>query len=132
MPKIKLVAILGGAFILSNIFSRTVFLANTPHINTVFFAQLKDSPRQMIVGTQNFIASLTGNPTNPEVRTLKQFLQLPDTALNTIGSGVYAKEDNLNNIYYIRVSPNSQYDERTIIMNGKTVTIRVPKGSLNQ
>lgn len=132
LQRIKLLAIIGGAFILSSIVSKTVFLAGTPRINTLFFAQLRDTPRQVVVNTQNFIAALQGNPANSETRTLQQFMQLPSTALNQIGTGVYAKEDNINNIIYIRVSPDAQFKEQTITMNGKTVTIRVPKGTFSK
>ncbi len=97
------------ALVMAKTFSGTIFIANSPRINKVFIVSLVTRQK--------------------ETATAKEYQRLPDSALNRITTGVYAKEDKANNAVYIRITDNVEYDERIIEVNGQQMKVRFPKGT---
>lgn len=135
------------SFFLTSILSKTVFYANTPRINKMFIASIINLPNKLINNASNFIASLkpnnSSNQTNTNQARIKQPVnntrsislvqsieQIPITTMTKIGKGVYAKEDKANNVYYLKLTEDTEWDEKEYIVNGEKVTIKFPKGTL--
>lgn len=125
--KIKLALILVFAFVSTHIISKTVFLANSPRINKQFLSALINNSR-------TFFANLGKNTSlsDNQKNALQQIEKLPSTALNQVSSGVYAKEDKKNNVIYIRITKDAEWEERIIVMDGKEIKVRFPKGSFSK
>jgi hypothetical protein len=49
--------------------------------------------------------------------------------LRQLSQGVFAEEDTKNKVIYIKVTSNDPWEERQLIVNGQTVTIRAPIGT---
>jgi hypothetical protein len=131
----KIVFTLVLALILSAVFSNTIFLANTPRINTIFLAKLKNAPGDLLNGTTVFLSSLmrpngTALTSQEKQNIINSFNSLPVSTMKSIGTGVYAKEDKKNNTVYIKVNKDAQWEERILIIDGKQVKVRFPKGNL--
>jgi hypothetical protein len=109
MQKLKIIIIMLFALVIVKTSSGTIFIANSPRINKAFIASLITPQKETI--------------------TVKEYRQLPDSALNRITAGVYAKEDKANNVIYIRVTDDVEYDERIIEVNGQQTRVRFPKGT---
>lgn len=117
------------SLIISGFLTNNVFIANSPTINKSFLTNLKYLPSDLFNNTQRFLASIF-NPIDPQTKKkLDEFNKLPVSALNTIGKGVYAKEDRENNIVYIKVTKDAEWEEKEINFQGKIVKVRFPKGS---
>lgn len=129
--QVKIIGILAVAFILASALSQTVFLANTPRINRPFFAGLVNLPGTIKDNGTNFIASLFTNQLSPseQQKIINTFNSLPATTSKQLAPGVYAKTDSKDNVVYIKVSPGTQYDEKTINYNGQQIQVRFPKGT---
>lgn len=126
---IKILLSLFFAFIIVNNVGKRLFLNNTPKINQSYLLEVRNSLFAFLDDSQRFLASLL-NPRYAVLQNkIKKYNSLPTSAMQSVGTGVYAKEDELNNITYIRITKDSEWEERTIIMDGKQVTIRIPKGS---
>ncbi len=127
--KVKIVLTIAMALILSSGLSNTIFLASTPRINKPSLAKLKNLPGTLVNNSANFLASLF----NPRDKIIKekigQFSTLPVSSMQRIGTGVYAQEDKKDNVVYIRVTKDAQWDERQINFQGKIITVRFPKGT---
>lgn len=125
------------SLLLSGIINKTVFIANSPRINTMALLELKNSPQAIFEKSARFIASLVKTSpiknTDTEVAyktfNFDKFTQLPVNQLKQVTKGVYAKEDKVNNIVYIRVAPDAQWEEKQITVDGKIMIIRFPKGT---
>lgn len=130
---LKLLLIMLGAFVFSSVLSKTIFLASTPRINKVFIAKVINLPGTLMKNTNTFIANL-GKPslTVTQKSKLQEFERLPLTALKPVASGVYAKDDLQNNIVYIKMTSDMQFDEQVMTINGKQVKVRFPKGTFTK
>lgn len=98
------------------ILSKFLFIFPTPRINPMF-----------IVDIRNYLAHLF-LPKNIPASTF--YSQLPINELSTIAPGVYAKKDEKNNTIYIRFTKDAVWEDKVIVSEGKTFTIRYPKGML--
>lgn len=135
--QIKILTILVTSIILSGLVNKAVFIANTPQINMVALLELKNSPLTIFDKSTRFMASFikgnSGKNTDPDAvyKTFKfdTFSQIPINQLNQVTKGVYAKEDKTNNIIYIRVAPDAQWEEKEITLDGKKALMRFPKGT---
>jgi len=116
---LKLCFCLLVAFGLVTLVSPQVFLANTPRINPLFIASIKNLPTN-IAGTPDRIVAYIGNiitnknnQTNPSSTVI-----IPaSVALKEVTSGVYAGEDAATKKTYIRIdktNPNLKQKEYTI------------------
>jgi len=123
MRKVKII----GALIVSLLFvmfiSKIVFVDNTPKVSVNFLANLRNAP--LLVWES--LSSLGKTSSMKKEIALKKLRDLPDSSLNTIAQGVYAKEDTTNKVVYIRVTKDAQWEERQIMLDGKPTTIRIPK-----
>ncbi len=99
---IKIVIIISASFILVFLFSKSIFLANTPRINPQFVASIRNLPVN--------IASA-----------------INQIGFSKISQGVYAKEDKKTNVIYMRVTGDVEFEEKQLTVNGQTVILRFPK-----
>lgn len=134
---LKIFLSLAIAFVLANVSSNTVFFGQTPRFNEGFIAKLINLPADILNSTKNFIVSIGQNTSqNQDMKqseVLLQYSQLPDNLLKQVASGVYAKEDQINNVLYMRVSKDAQYEPKKIIdENGQEITVLFPKGSFTK
>jgi len=122
--KIKIFGILALAFFFMRLLSGTVFLSNSPRLNSSFFLALKNK-------TFNFLASLSvkSKVNGTANAALKSLEQLPSSTLRSVGTGVYAKEDTSSDVIYIRIDKNAEWEEKIISLDGRQIKIRVPKGT---
>lgn len=110
--------------------SNKVFLGNTPRISQGFITNLANFPNRIAMMGQNIIVFITqkSDPTARSKQLVQEWQKLPISALNTVGQGVYAKEDNASNTVYIRITKDAQYDSQVIQgSGGKQYTIYYPK-----
>lgn len=93
--------------------------------------KLKELSADIVFMSSNFVASLMGKAilTVKQQEVLKELEKLPAESLNKIGTGVYAKDDIENNLVYIRVTENAEFEEKMSILNGKETRIAFPKGT---
>lgn len=115
----KIILALIVSFILTKLAVANIFLANTPVINKASIADKVNS-------TKYFFASLFTKSSNQDFASIEK---LPTSALKSLATGVYAKEDAQGDVVYIRVTKDMQWEEKVITYNGKQITIRVPKGT---
>lgn len=129
--KIKLFIILIVAFIGTQVISKTIFLSNSPRLNPAFFIALRNAPFTLIDTTRNFLASLDQKQSvsNSQKTAFQKLEQLPVTALNKVGTGVYAQGDTANKVIYIKITKDAEWEEKTIIYNDKQIKVRFPKGT---
>lgn len=120
--KLKIILTLFIAFLLTDILSKNIFLADTPKINKAFLANLKNSPG-------NFVAFLTNSRTNQNA-DFKKFENSPISALKPVAKGIYAGENSNGRIVYIRVAKDIEFEEREINYEGRKIKVRFPKGML--
>jgi len=129
--KIKIILLVLISFILVRVASSTIFIANTPKINTFALARLKNMPILFLNDTKNLFASIfkkTAETTNSSLKNnLKKMDQLPLNAYKIVTKGVYAKEDKETGIIDLRITKDLEFEERKMKINGKEVTIRFPK-----
>lgn len=117
------------SLIVSGFLSNNVFIAKSPKVNKAFFANLRYLPLDIVNNTQQFLASIFNPMDQITKKKLDEFNKLPVSALNTIGKGVYAKEDRENNIVYIKVTKDAEWEEKEINFQGKIMKVRFPKGT---
>ncbi len=129
--KIKIISALVFSLVISSVLTQTIFFANTPMINKSFLAKIINFPSTVLESSRNFIASLINrsNISQNQATAIQQFKQLPVTALKSVTKGIYAQEDKANNIIYVRVTKDVEYESRVFNVNGKQVTVHFPKGS---
>jgi hypothetical protein len=149
----KLAGIMAVALVISSVLSNTVFLANTPRINKPFLAKVIGLPGTIIKNTGEFMALLLKPASqqnlanlNPQPTTVysppsivnrqptiivRQPSSSPSLALilRQLSQGVFAEEDTKNKIIYIKVTSNDPWQEKQMVVNGQTVTIRAPIGT---
>lgn len=134
-------------FILSLFLINTVFIASSPRINKLFFGQLKDASLSLVYQSQQlFTKRFLSQPiptTQPQIvkkdpvhipqapSVVSEKLQkIPLSSLQPITKGVYATGDKAENIVYIRITEDVEFEEHVVNVDGKQVKIRFPKGSL--
>lgn len=126
----KVFGVLIFAFVIANMMSTTVFMAKTPRINKFFLAGLANLPNKLIA---NLASVNNGSKKIDRVQqnqAVDQMKQLPASALNSVAPGVYAKDDENNNIIYIRITKDAQWEERTVNVDGREMKLRFPKGTI--
>lgn len=111
---IKIISALVIAFIIVSLASSTLFIQPTPRINPLFFADIK-----------TYLADLF-----PKKNSAFSYSSLPLNALTPLSKGVYAINDKVNKTIYIRFTNDVEWDEKVIQSEGKTYTIRFPKGMM--
>ena len=120
--KVIILLALFFSLIISGFLANTVFIAGSPKINPDFFTNLINAPRQFV--------ALIFNPMDQATKKkVDEFNKLPISALNSMGTGVYAKADKANNVVYIRVTKDAEWEEREINFQGKIMKVRFPKGT---
>jgi hypothetical protein len=128
------------ALIITQVSSRTIFMSNTPRINKSFIAKIIQLPGNILNNTKQFIASISFKQPNNinsntsinqsiPVVTAKKINNLPLTAMQQLSKGVYAYRDTSDNILYIKVTKDMEYEERVLNYNGKQIKLRFPKGT---
>lgn len=124
--KIGLALFIG--LVLTNFLSRSVFIANSPAINKAFISGLQMLPQNLFNSSTKQQAQPVAKKTVPsETPTSFSFENLPVSALKFLGKGIYAKEKN-NNVVYIRVTKDVEFEEKDITYNGKVIKVMFPKG----
>lgn len=121
--KIKIIGALTVSLLFVMFISKFIFIDNTPKVSVNFLANLKNAP--LLVWES--LSSLGKSSSMKKEIALKKLRDLPDSSLNTIAQGVYAKEDATNNVVYIRVTKDVVWEEREITLDGKLTKIRFPK-----
>lgn len=117
---IKIFVAILGAFFLAGFLSKEIFMANTPRVNKVNVAKLLSLPGKML-------ARLTQRETTSV--DIKKYENIPLSSYNRLAEGVYAYDDKEQNVSYIRTTGDIQWEDRQINYQGKTITIKVPKGA---
>lgn len=136
------------ALIISWFFSQTIFLKGTPQIDPLFLTKLRVLPNLLVNRSKELFTSTfdknksTGDSLpKTEILVAKDNLQerslafekikkLPDSSLQFMSKGVYAKEDKKTNIVYIRITKDAEWEEKTVTIDGKLTKIMIPKTSL--
>lgn len=111
--KIKILLAVMFSFVVSRFLSNTVFISGSTRVNTAFFAQIP-----------SYISSVFRPAQNVDFARIRS---LPNTALKSVGKGVYAKDDETGKFVYIRVTKDAQWEERIINYNGKQIKVSFPK-----
>lgn len=149
--KTKIYISMIAAFIISTTLSKTLFLSSTPIINKTFIAKMINLPNDIAQVLKNrFSQQLVNNSSiqkqnisNAEIKkttsndivatktnTPSLIGNISDTAMTKLSTGVYAKDDRENNVYYLKIGAGAEWDKQTIVVDGKTVIIERPKGTL--
>lgn len=110
---LKILFLLGIAYLVSYFSIKNIFLAESPIINPLFV-------QNMMVG--NISQSI--NQASVTTQNIKDALNAP---LKKVRQGVYAGEKNKIKVYEIRMD-ELEYLEYTFNVNGKEIRIKVPKG----
>ena len=117
----KLFFSLAMTFGLVTLFAPQVFLANTPRVNPLFIASIKNLPTN-IVGTPDRIVAYIGNmftsKNNQTTPNPSSTVNVPASiAFKEVTAGVYAGEDTASKKTYIKIdktNPNLKQKEYTI------------------
>lgn len=125
---LKIICSMVFALVITLISSRSIFMANTPRINKSFIVKVIALPGVIIHNTGQFIASINFNKKIP-TSTVKKLQELPVSAMKKVSRETYAYYDTNNKIIYFRTTDYSNYEERTVTVNGEQVRIRFPKGT---
>lgn len=108
--------------------SNVIFIANTPRLNKLFLTELINLPQTVVDNSKAFLTSLgLSQKEKNKNEAIKNLSNLPLSQLKPIAKGVYAKEDISNNIYYVRVTKDADFEERIIDYRGQKIKIRFPK-----
>lgn len=130
---IKIFGAIVVALIFTQSLSTSVFIANTPQINTYFLSDTIQLAQNFMKNISNK-SQTTAQKSDPKKQSesIEKFSNLPSSALNKMAPGVYAKEDIDNDVVYIRVDKDAEWDEQIVMVDGVEKKIRFPKGTLQQ
>lgn len=141
---LKILLILGIAYIFSGFSIKNIFISESPKINPFFVSNTVAKANNFLSKTKNFVASLNPlkNITNSNqqniVLTPRQITntsqsrvasisrQIENMSLKEISQGVYAGEVDNTQVTEIRIG-EIDYLEYTFNVNGKEIKIKVPK-----
>lgn len=133
---LKIVLLLGAAFIISDFSIKNVFLANSPSINPYAgqnmmakVSSLWSNTKLNLIALSGGLFNFSGTAGNSSglIKDLPQkTLDAMNAPLKKVSQGVYAGERNNIQVYEIR-SNEINYLVYTFTINGKEVKIKVPK-----
>ena len=129
---VKIILSMVIALVIAQLSTRTIFMANTPRINKIFIAKLIKLPQSVLKSTQEFIAKNSNKNTVPSTASLNNNLpqnNIPVSAMKEVSKGIYAKEDTENNVFYIHITKDMEFEEKILNYNGKQIKLRFPKGT---
>ncbi len=121
---IKIIGILLLSFIAVTLFSKEIFLADSPKMRSNLFPYLVSRFRDRVYSSRSTIAHAlnTLNPYSAEN-------QLKKVPYSLVSKGVYAKSK--ENVSYTLFKINEvEWIRYSYIIKGKTVTIEIPKGQV--
>lgn len=126
---LKMLLLLGAAFVISDFGVKNIFIANSPKINPYagqnMIAKVNNTTSKMMAfagGLFNFSGTKSGL-----IKDLpQQTLNAMNAPLKQVSQGVYAAEQNNINVYEIRTN-EIDYLVYTFTIKGKEIKIKVPK-----
>lgn len=125
---LKIILVLGAAFIVCDFSVKNLFLANSPKFNPYAVQNMTAKANSLWSKTANLIAFKSNNSSTGLIKVLpKATLNALSAPLFQVSQGVYAGERNGIKVYEIR-SNEITYVVYTFTVNRKPVTIKVPKG----
>lgn len=128
----KLLVVLAVAFVLTTQLSPHVFPNNTPALRPNLRTYIAYRVETIWNSTSSFIASIfqkneTTMIANYQEELKKKQDKLVNVALKKLSQGVYAKDEgNTHSLVEVELDEIT-FIEHTFTINGKTITIRVPK-----
>jgi hypothetical protein len=124
---LKIVLLLGVAFVISDFSVKNVFLANSPKINPYAGQNMIAKINSTWSKATSLVAFKNPNKSSGLIEDLpKTTLDAMKAPLNKISQGVYAGERNNIQVYEIK-SNEIEYLVYTFTINGKETKIKVPK-----
>lgn len=124
--KIKILLAITISFLTVSLLSKEVFVADSPQINPLFLAKIKNAP-------SGFLALFRPQPSDKTDEVLGQIPQVtppPGLLMKTVAKGVQAAEDPVTNKKYMTFEKGTKVEVRTYTYteNGeqKKITLIIP------
>lgn len=125
-------ALMFASFVVTGFVSNTVFIANSPAVNTNFTNTIAQNINQLFGNSSSFFAFLNARPqvsvplqANDQYNAIMS--QTGSIPFTQVAKGIYAKETSTAKVVQVRVN-EVNWEVHTYVVNGKTITLRIPKG----
>lgn len=122
--RVKVLFIVLSSFLLVKIASPQIFLADSPKINPLFVAKIKNTPFELARLPSKMIASIINlNPfanKDEVISNVKLVTPPPNIIFKSVAKGVSAAEDPKTGKKYIKIEAGTKYRiAGTVTVNGK-------------
>ncbi len=119
---LKILVALGIGYFIASILTKNVFIVNSPRLRQNLGQYLLAQLTGVINNSGSFLANVVGGRKTPEQA-------LGNVPLQQVAKGVYAK--NGNGYSYTIIKENEvEWVVYKTILNGKQITIKIPKGQM--